>query len=277
MREQLEQYVNLLFAGAADAEDIKQEIFQNTLDRYDDLVAQGKVPEAAYRLAIAGIGDINEILGTNVPRNAVSHPVTKEDDEDTPTKKLLRAVAVGLYILCPLPLIVLGDMGMDTLGLCGTLAIVAVATVLIMLGAKKENKESQKEKENDNRTPLQKGISALIWALGLAVYILWSFTSGAWYATWVIFPILAALDSLLTVLLKQKEQQGSIRFSFGADKPLRQRIQNWIWIVGIFLFVIVSLRTQAWGATWLILPATAAAAQLAKAILDYMEVMEHET
>ena len=277
MREQLEQYVNLLFAGAADAEDIKQEILQNTLDRYDDLVAQGKVPEAAYRLAIAGIGDINEILGTNVPRNAVSHPVTKEDDEDTPTKKLLRAVAVGLYILCPLPLIVLGDMGMDTLGLCGTLAIVAVATVLIMLGAKKENKESQKEKENDNRTPLQKGISALIWALGLAVYILWSFTSGAWYATWVIFPILAALDSLLTVLLKQKEQQGSIRFSFGADKPLRQRIQNWIWIVGIFLFVIVSLRTQAWGATWLILPATAAAAQLAKAILDYMEVMEHET
>lgn len=279
MREQLEQYVNLLFAGARDCEDIKQEILQNTLDRYDDLVAQGKVPEAAYRLAISGIGDINEILGTNVPRNAVSHPVTKEDDEDTPTKKLLRAIAVGLYILSPLPLIVLGDMdmGMDALGLCGTLAIVAVATVLIMLGAKKENKESQKEKENDNRTPLQKGISALIWAVGLAVYILWSFTSGAWYATWVIFPILAALDSLLTVLVKQKEQQGSIRFSFGSDKPLRKRIQNWIWIAGIFLFVIVSLRTQAWGATWLILPATAAAHQLTKAILDYQEVMEHET
>ena len=277
MREQLEQYVNLLFAGAAAAEDIKQEILQNTLDRYDDLVDQGKVPEAAYRLAIAGIGDINEILGTNVPRNAVSHPVTKEDDEDTPTKKLLRAIAVGLYILCPLPLIVLADMdmGMDALGLCGTLAIVAVATVLIMLGAKKENKESQKE--NDTRTPLQKGISALIWALGLAVYILWSFTSGAWYATWVIFPILAALDSLLTVLVKQKEQQGGIRFSFRSGKPLRKRIQNWIWTAGILLFVIVSLRTQAWGATWLILPATAAAAQLAKAILDYMEVMEHET
>lgn len=277
MREQLIQYVELLFAGAADSEDIKQEILQNTLDRYDDLVAAGKVPEAAYRLAIAGIGDINEILGTNVPRSVVSHPVTEEADGDTPTKKLLRAIAVGLYILCPMPLIVLGDMGMNTLGLCGTLAIVAVATVLIMLGAKKENKGSQKEKENDTRTPLQKGISALIWALGLAVYILWSFTSGAWYATWVIFPILAALDSLLTVLVKQKEQQGSIRFSFGADKPLRKRIQNWIWIVGIFLFIIVSLRTLAWGATWLILPATAAAAQLAKAILDYMEVMEYET
>ena len=64
MREQLIQYVTLLFAGANDCEDIRQEILQNTLDRYDDLIAQGKVPEAAYRLAISGIGDISEILGT---------------------------------------------------------------------------------------------------------------------------------------------------------------------------------------------------------------------
>lgn len=52
MREQLIQYVQLLFAGAADCDDTRQEILQNTLDRYDDLVAAGKTPEAAYRLAI---------------------------------------------------------------------------------------------------------------------------------------------------------------------------------------------------------------------------------
>ena len=63
MREQLTQYVNLLFAGAQDTDEIRAEILQNTLDRYDDLIAQGKSPEAAYRLAIGGIGDINEILG----------------------------------------------------------------------------------------------------------------------------------------------------------------------------------------------------------------------
>ena len=62
MREQLIQYVELLFAGAENADDIRQEILQNTLDRYDDLVSQGKSPEAAYRLAISGIGDIREIF-----------------------------------------------------------------------------------------------------------------------------------------------------------------------------------------------------------------------
>lgn len=64
MREQLIQYVTLLFAGVDDCEDIRQEILQNTLDRYDDLIAQGKAPEAVYRLAISSIGDIHEILGT---------------------------------------------------------------------------------------------------------------------------------------------------------------------------------------------------------------------
>lgn len=91
MREQLIQYVQLLFAGVEDCDDIRQEILQNTLDRYDDLIAAGKTPEAAYRLAIMGIGDINEILGRTsgtpavMPVPAVSpgkagHP----DEENSP-------------------------------------------------------------------------------------------------------------------------------------------------------------------------------------------------
>lgn len=277
MRDQLIQYVELLFAGATDSEDIKQEILQNTLDRYDDLIAQGKVPEAAYRLAIAGIGDINEILGTDVPRTVIAHPAADPDDGDTPTKKLLRAIAVGLYILCALPLIVLSGLGMDTLGLCGTLAIVAVATVLIMLGAKRDKEEHPDKQETDNRSPLQKGVSALVWAIGLAVYICWSFTCFEWHITWIVFPILAALDGLLMVLVKQKEQQGTLSLPSPADKPFRKRVKAWIWGFGIFLFMIVSLRTLAWGVTWLFLPITAAAEQLVYAILDYMEVLEHET
>ena len=142
MREQLIQYVNLLFAGAPDSDDIKQEILQNTLDRFDDLISQGKTPEGAYRLAITGIGDINEILGNSAPLSIPrpANPVPAAEN-DTPVRKVMRAVAVALYIICALPLIVLSDLGMDSLGLCGTLAIVAVATVLIILGKKPESEE----------------------------------------------------------------------------------------------------------------------------------------
>ena len=210
MREQLIQYVELLFAGATDCEDIKQEILQNTLDRYDDLIAEGKVPEAAYRLAIVGIGDINEILGaagTSAPVVRQTAYIPESHEEDTPRKRLLRAIAIGLYILCPLPLFVLSEFGMSTLGLCGLLAIVAVATVLMVLNGKKETDERRTETAaaNSPQKELKKAITRIINTIGLIVYFAVSFLTGAWHITWLIFPILAAIRGLIKAILDLKE------------------------------------------------------------------------
>lgn len=207
MREQLIQYVELLFAGAHDCEDIKQEILQNTLDRYDDLIAEGKVPEAAYRLAITGIGDVNEILGTAPCASAPVYSEPAKENNDTPTKKILRAVAVGLYILSCLPLFILSEMGMDTIGLCGTLSIVAVATVLIILGAKKESRQESTETSvpESPQQELRKSVNNLIWVIGLAAYFIISFLTGAWYITWIIFPLIGAVQGLVKAIMDLKE------------------------------------------------------------------------
>ena len=208
MREQLQQYVELLFAGAPDSEDMKQEILQNTLDRYDDLIAQGKVPEAAYRLAIAGIGDISEILGTPqpAPQHTPSPALEEPVEQDTPKKKMLRAVAIGLYILSVIPLFVLSEMGMDTLGLCGTISIVAVATVAILMGSKKNPSEDTREPEVlTQRQELDKSIRTLVNILTVAVYLGISFATGAWYITWLVFPIAGAVRGLVKAILDLKE------------------------------------------------------------------------
>lgn len=212
MKDQLCQYVELLFAGAGDSEDIKQEILQNTLDRYDDLIAEGKSPEAAYRLAIIGIGDINEILGAVKPgvySAPTAAPVSRpqETTNDTPLKKLLRAIAVGLYIISLLPLIVLDEMGMALFGFCGTVSIVAVATVIMILAAKKEEPKNEQPEfsQSDPNKELKKSIDGLIWAIGLAVYFILSFTTMAWHITWVIFPIIAAVNGLMNAILDLKE------------------------------------------------------------------------
>lgn len=205
MREQLIQYVQLLFAGAADCDDTRQEILQNTLDRYDDLVAAGKTPEAAYRLAIMGIGDVGEILGRTPGAAPLPAPAVKREEHDTPAKKLFRAIAIGLYILCPIPLFVLsGIWNMGIPGLCGTLTLVAVATVLIILGAKKEDEEADVTPSSP-QSALAKSVTGLIWAIGLAVYFLVSFLTGYWYITWVIFPITAAVQGLAKAILDLKE------------------------------------------------------------------------
>lgn len=278
MRQQLIQYVELLFAGAKDSDDIKQEILQNTLDRYDDLIAEGKVPEAAYRLAITGIGDINEILGSK-PQTAVSYqsPAEVEQEiQDTPSKKLMRAIGIGLYILCPIPLIVLSELQRwDTLGLCGTLVLVAIATVLMVLGAKKEKAEGKEVDEEESKSPLEKSISGLIWAIGLAVYFVLSFATNAWHITWVIFPVLIAVEKLSGAIIQYREYSAG-GLHFPAETNMRKSIAAVINAVGLTVYFLLSFATGAWVITWLIFPITGAVRGLVNAILDYKEAVEHE-
>lgn len=207
MKEQLEKYVELLFAGSPASEDMMQEILQNTLDKYDDYIAQGKSPEAAYRLAISGIGDISELLGQEQNSPVPQSPThTNTDYRGRPIKpmwkKVLTAVAVGLYILCAVPLIILSEAGYDTLGVISAISIAAVATVAIIIASGGES-NTQKEKDDDedrNQPPMQKAINSLVDVLGLIAYLFISFQTGAWHITWVIFPIIAALNGIVRAI-----------------------------------------------------------------------------
>ena len=42
--------------------ELKEEILQNLVDKYHDLIAEGKSEEAAYNIAVASVGDISELL-----------------------------------------------------------------------------------------------------------------------------------------------------------------------------------------------------------------------
>lgn len=203
MRDELIRYIDLLFAGAPEAVEIKQEILQNTLDRYDDLVNQGKAPEAAYRLAISGIGDINEILGgEGAPevRYEAPAPAELEEPEDTGWRKLVRAVAVALYIICPLPLFLL----QDEFGLCGLLIIVAVATAMSVIAGKGKRREAAQGEETPQKK-LRSSISNLLWTICVIVYLILSFATRAWGITWVLFLIAGAVEGLITACMDLKE------------------------------------------------------------------------
>lgn len=208
MREQLTHYVALLFAGTTGTEEIRQEILQNTLDRYDDLIAQGKTPEAAYRLAISGIGDINEIIGATAPAESTPAQPQMEDRKFSLTplwKKVIRAAAICLYIISPIPLFVLSELGMETIGLCGTLGIVAVATALIVLAGGKSGKAPEKHEAREPESELEKAIGSAIGILGLCIYLAISFATHAWWITWLVFPIMGAIKGLVKACIDLKE------------------------------------------------------------------------
>lgn len=193
MREQLIQYVDLLFAGAPDAADIKQEILQNTLDRYDDLIAEGKSPQAAYQLAISGIGDINEILSSR-PSAAMSAPQVPAAAIKDDSRKWVRAVAIAFFILCPVPILILES----SIGVCLCLALIA-AGVALLTAYGKESASSSGTTEN-RRSALNRGINGGIWGGGLCVYFLVSLTTGDWHITWLIFPMLGSISGIVDAI-----------------------------------------------------------------------------
>lgn len=212
MREQLIQYVNALFAGERDKEDVKDEILQNTLDRYDDLVTQGKTPEAAYSLAISGIGDVSEILGCTPQAEVVPGPQQQAEPEyrEPPThKKLLRAVAVALYICCVLPVIVLAQLGHETVGICLMFLMIAAATALIIMSSGGSRGQKERQDDPQPRKELHKAIGAITGLVSLIIYLAVSFATGAWHITWLIFLIAGAVDGIIKGFVDLKRSTGS--------------------------------------------------------------------
>ena len=214
MREQLAQYVDLLFAGSDGAEEIKQEILQNTLDRFDDLVARGSTEEAAYRQAIAGIGDVGELLGGESPdarpQPEIVDPLPGFEGTAPAVARMMRAVAIFLYIVSPVPLLLLDTLGWDNIGVCLTLVIVAIATLLLLTFKAPAGKKSAQDSQQaagtaEGRKNLGVSIKSLMRTLGVVLYFVISFSTGAWLVTWLIFPIEKALEGVVCAGLDLRE------------------------------------------------------------------------
>lgn len=212
MREQLANYVNLLFAGTTGTEEIKQEILFNTLDRYDDLIAQGKTPEAAYRLAMTGIGDIDEILAQERPVESQpkAEPFTYSEpaaqpDPDEKEKKVRRAAAIAMYICCPVPLFILGDV----LGLCLMLVLIAAATALMVMNGDKDEQPAASTVNTSGRSEsarsLIKTIKKFNTLISIIIFLVLSFVTRAWYITWMVFPLFSCINGLIAACIDLKE------------------------------------------------------------------------
>ena len=206
MKDQLTAYVDLLFAGADHAEEIKMEILQNTLDRYNDLIEQGKTPQAAYSLAISGIGDPSDIINE---KTAIGQVVTEADQNaiardgmNNDTRKLLKAISTALYILCPAPLFILGS----TFGLVGLLTFVAVATAIAIYCKKDQPKNQPVEQALTPKQKKNNTIHSLVRSVAFIVYLLLSFLTGAWHITWIIFIMVPAVMGIINASMDLKEE-----------------------------------------------------------------------
>jgi len=219
MEDKLRRYIDGLFEEAAVTKksvELKEEMIQNLQDKYNDLLQEGKSPEAAFNIAVAGIGDVTTLL-KELENDGKSAP----DEAARRKSAMFTAIAVMLYIISVLPVIIIGTIA-DTydpvIGIVIMFVIVAIATGLLIYNSMtkpKYCKESDTvveefrewQDETHERKQMRKAISSAMWTIIAALYFIISFTTHAWHITWVIWLIGGAIESLINVFLSAKNKK----------------------------------------------------------------------
>lgn len=228
MRDKIVEKFNQLFEDAPKtrkALELKQEMLQNALDKYEDLVQEGHSEEDAYQNVIQSIGDVTELFEEVEEKNLLSL-----SESDRKKKALLQAIAVGLYILAGVVFFgfaLIGEVAYDFNGVTTGIGLVLAGlicippTVMMVYAAnmypvykKKEKQdmveEYKEEKYKNNKDEAVLGsVSTLIWMLVLVAYFIISFKTGAWYITWVIFLIGGSIQSIASLVFSlHKDKNG---------------------------------------------------------------------
>ena len=187
-------------------------MLQNLTDKYNDLLAEGKTPEAAFNIATASIGDISELL--DQLRREESHAPHYTEDQIQRSRQrsaLCISIAVMLYILCVVPCIL-----WQTYGVIFMFIMIAVATGLLIYNGmtklsyqKKEDTVVEEFKEwkseSDERKKTLKSINSSIGTIFLVLYFIISFSTGAWYITWLLFLISGAVQNVVKACFDLKQ------------------------------------------------------------------------
>ena len=188
--------------------EFKEEIFQNLIDKYDDLIAEGKSEQAAYDIAVVSIGDVRALIDAQVGGASI----VKEREKARQRSALFVAVAVGLYILSLIPVVLMGNPA--SLGIMFAMAAVATG-LLIYNGVTRpryiksddtvvEEFKAWKEEKSGKKSGKDSFTGAL-WLAIVSIYLVVSFFTGAWYITWIIFPIGGAVNLILSGIFDLKQ------------------------------------------------------------------------
>lgn len=192
---------------------LKQELVLNATNKYNSLLELGMGEEEAYEKSIVSIGPVDELIKNN-------RDYLREEEEYRKKSGIRVSIAVMLYIICPIPIILLSDRGykLVLIGVVLLLSIVALSTgILIYNGYDKPvikniDYELYDEfltwKENNKKEiKLVDKIGNVAWLLIVAIYFTVSFTYNNWHVSWVIFILGGVIKNAIDVFFIYNEKK----------------------------------------------------------------------
>ena len=218
MIETIREHIDNLFAEAPKtrkAVDLKEEITQNTIEKYQDLLAEGYSQEDACQIVLDSIGDVTELFADLKESSS-----STLSDGDRRKKATLRAVAVGLYLFAGavfLSFQILDGIRFSTyidlsmLSLVVTVLLCIPPTCMLVYAAcmypdfrRTEDTlvETYKEKAylRSREKAVRSSVSSIIWLLTVTLYFIISFATFHWEVTWILFLVGGCMQAIAALI-----------------------------------------------------------------------------
>lgn len=220
MNEEIRKYINTLFEEAPKtkaAYELKEELITNSSERFIDVVESGIPEKEALHIVMESIGNIDQLfsaIDTNQKK-------PEETEELIKKKALFKTIAIGLYIFGFVLAIIMEEFfftGYQSLGAICMLIMMAIATCLLVYQStaypkykKTEDTVVEDFKEwihNRNaHKEIRNSVYVIIWMITLVLYFVISFTTMAWYITWVMFLIGVCAQAIATLLFQLRSNR----------------------------------------------------------------------
>lgn len=227
MNERIRKYLDELFADAPEtrkAMELKEEMLQNSMEKYQDLLSEGYSEEDAYKNVIGSIGDVTELFEDLEEKNLMNL-----SEADRKKKAMFTSIATGLYILAGIVFFtgamlvdMIGgprDIDYATIALILAAAVCIAPTCMLVYAANMYPAYQKKREENyvehykqckhaGNRDKaVRSSISTIIWTVVVILYFIFSFSTNAWHISWVIFLMGVCVEAVCSLIfsLRQKD------------------------------------------------------------------------
>ena len=214
----IRKYMDQLFENAPINRrtlELKEELIANALEKYNDLTLRGYGEDEAFQLVIGSIGDVRQLfaeMGTDDDYSQAYYLQWAREAQER--KAALTAVSAGLFLLAGAVLVIslllywynvkfiyIHGQNLNLLGIVIALLICIVPVSLLVYAhkiqppveladytAKQAALNSESRKQRRRRFKQIKGsLEGMMWLLIVIFYFIISFTTQAWYITWIIF------------------------------------------------------------------------------------------
>ncbi|MCC0646694.1 TMEM198/TM7SF3 family protein [Clostridioides sp. ZZV15-6598] len=224
MLDKIHDYIEQSFTEVKETrkvKELKDELFENLKEKYNDQIQNGKSKQEAYNSVISGIGDLSELI------ESVKEPyfMSSELIEERKKRALRVSIAIALFIISPfLTAVLIVTFGVQpTLASLPMFLLIAVGTgLLVYNGMTKQNyspsddtmveefKEWRVKTESTNLA--YKSFMSAYWMIIVGIFLIVNICFDAESFSWIIFIIGAAGIHIVKGVLQLKDAEDDDKY-----------------------------------------------------------------